>query len=360
MSLVRAHAGRAQPARGLPRERAHLGARLAGLRPQHRCGLEVVADELVEVELPLHGDPLQASGRGLVERCAAPLGHAAVRGVVDEGVRERECLLAEQGHVGRPQEIAAHELVHGVAHVTPDEVCHGADREGRTADGRRIEHLALLPREPVEPGCDEGLNGVRHAARRLVERCSQELLEEQRVALGHRDDALAFAALEPGALDEPVQQPRRLVCGQRAEHERAAVHLPARPTRPGVEQIGPGETQDEDGRTPDVDDVLYEVEQGRRRPVHVLEQEDDGSCAGQLLEQAPHGPRRLLDGPCCPRRAERGRNASGDELALRLVRHEGMQAFHRASPYRCHDLAERGVRRVAAVHVAAAHDHGRL
>ena len=66
---------------------------------------------------------------------------------------------------------------------------------------------------------------------------------------------------------------RTSVVGQRVEENRRAAQPAAAPVRPDVEQLGTGEAEHEHRRVAELDERLDEVEEGRRGPVDVVEDE---------------------------------------------------------------------------------------
>ena len=68
--------------------------------------------------------------------------------------------------------------------------------------------------------------------------------------------------------------------------------------------------------------MLDEVEERRRRPVQVLEHEDDRPLSGKCLEQPAGRPGRLLDGARRRCFARRGGDPRRDELAVPLARED--------------------------------------
>ena len=71
----------------------------------------------------------------------------------------------------------------------------------------------------------------------------KHLLDVERVARGGRRDAFAQVAREGSIRDEPVHQLRALVRREWFQQQRRRVHLAAAPVRPGIEKLGPRDTQ---------------------------------------------------------------------------------------------------------------------
>ena len=123
---------------------------------------------------------------------------------------------------------------------------------------------------------------------------------------------------------------------------------------------GSREAEQQDRRSRKLGHVLDEVEERRRRPVQVLEHEDDRPLPRECLEQPASGPGRLLDGACRRRFARRRSDPRRDELAVPLAR-EDAGGPRRDAPARKRGegIAERRVRGGLAVGGCAADHAGR-
>ena len=87
--------------------------------------------------------------------------------------------------------------------------------------------------------------------------------------------------------------------------------------------------------------------------MYVLDDEDEGSPARDRLEEAAHGPERLLARPgLCP--ADRAQHPLGHEVGAVDAVQEVVEA-----PEPAHDLGQRPVRDSLAVRQAAADGNGR-
>ena len=169
------------------------------------------------------------------------------------------------------------------------------DPEHLADDGCVPQQLLLRRGEPVEPGGDDPLErlGQRELVRpAALEEELRELLGVEGVAAGALEERLLLPGLDEGALEELREEQRGLLVVERTERERRCVQLAAAPTGSDVEELRPGDAEEEDrsGARP-VDDVLDEVEHRLLGPVEVVDHEHERPLAGALLEQ---GARREL------------------------------------------------------------------
>ena len=82
---------------------------------------------------------------------------------------------------------------------------------------------------------------------------------------------------------------------QRLERRRRGVSLAAAPVATDVEQLGSRDAEQQDRSVARVvRQVVDEVEEGRLRPLEVVEDDDERTRLRQRLEELPHGPERLL------------------------------------------------------------------
>ena len=111
------------------------------------------------------------------------------------------------------------------------------------------------------------------------------LLGVEWVALGALEDRLLRVGVEDGAVEEVLEEARSVLVGERADRKRERIELAAAPTRPPVEQLRAGRSDDEEwnGRRP-VCEVVDEVEQAVVGPVQVFEDEHEGPLLGRCLE----------------------------------------------------------------------------
>jgi len=104
---------------------------------------------------------------------------------------------------------------------------------------------------------------------------------------------------------------------RRLEQDRGGVQLAAAPGWPFVEELRPGEADDESADVPNrVGEVLDQVEQRRLAPVNVLEDEQKWPLMRERLDEPAHRPERLLlDGPACAG-ADRGVETLSDGIRI--------------------------------------------
>src|SRR5687768_15333014 len=116
------------------------------------------------------------------------------------------------------------------------------------------------------------------------ERQGGELFEEQRIAFGRLDYAPTLVALQ-NLPAEPLQEQFRLVRQKRVEGD--AVDISSVLEEGGVllEKLLPRHAGDEDRPLALVREVLEEIEEGRFRPVQVVEDQHERPVARQHLAQ---------------------------------------------------------------------------
>ncbi len=138
----------------------------------------------------------------------------------------------------------------------------------------------------------------------------QHLLDEERVAVRRGEDPGADVVVERRTVEQPVDQPLALVRRERLEQHRGRVELAAAPARPSVEQVGPGEAEEEDrGVAGEVGDVLDEVEQ--RRLAHCRSSSTTTSGSPRRRPRAASAPTRRRS------RGDAGCSASPSSRAAR-------------------------------------------
>ena len=221
---------------------------------------------------------------------------------------EPEAVLAREDAPVGPDQLLADErleMPRDVARLLGrGQVGDRGPEEHLAEDGRLLQDGELVGLEPVEPRREHRLDGSRHAERvdggerlqaslpldeqPVLDQHAQHLLEEERVAARRAADRLRGLRVErPGEL---LEQLPRLVLRQRRELDR-------RPQPGGADfgEVRPGEAADQHRRVvAPAREVLDEVEERRRRPLHVVEHDHDGLRAGERLEQAPDRPEELV------------------------------------------------------------------
>ena len=263
-------------------------------------------DDLVLVGAPALG---QVGGDSEVLVLAVALGERLVRDGSDEVLQEAVLPSLGRARVGLERhnllaDERGEQLVDRVA-VHPGQRCQRLPAERLADDGRVLQQAPLGLGEAVETGRDERVQGLWDIQRadgpdRTVTRAltNEEPAVDQHAhgldgieghAFGALEDLLAHLGRQPR--HEPGDQLGHGCRRQRLEVDRGEVPATGAPARPSVDEVGPGEGEDEDGVVSrPVEEVLDEVQQRRVRPLHVLERHDDGLEFGQPLEEEP--PRR--------------------------------------------------------------------
>ena len=147
----------------------------------------------------------------------------------------------------------------------------------------------LVGRQPVEPRGEDGLDGrwdldLLDRPRQLpgaigqsqdapVDEHPDELLGEERVAIGEADDALAQRGRQ-AAGEQAIDQRRVSSALERLEDDRRRVGDAAAPRRAPVEELVAREAEDGDRALAPAREVLDEVEQALVGPMDVLQDED--------------------------------------------------------------------------------------
>ena len=217
---------------------------------------------------------------------------------------EAEAVLARDGATVGPDQLLADEGLQGRA-TSPS--CP-AGVSSATAPQRNtwpitdaLQHRELVGLEPVEPGRKHRLHRSRHAERvdggerleasvpvdeqPVLDEHAQHLLEEERVAAGRAADRRRGLRVErPGEL---LEQLPAWSWGSGASW----IAGPSQPARTSA-RSGRARQQTSTGASCTTGEILDEVEERRRRPLHVVEHDHDGLRAGERLEQAPDGPAR--------------------------------------------------------------------
>ncbi len=169
-------------------------------------------------------------------------------------------------------------------------------------DGGPLDHGAFVLVQPVEASCEERLDRRRHAngadvagcrpvsivadEQTVVDQHQQHLLDEQRVALGGLSDPRLDLLGKTGAAEKVPDQEPAFIFGERFEERGRRVQLPAGPAWASLEQLGPAEADEQDGRVARaIGQVLDQVQEGGFPPVNIVE--DDHQRA-----ELARGPRK--------------------------------------------------------------------
>ena len=166
----------------------------------------------------------------------------------------------------------------------------GRDRQLRQIAGR----LPSIAREPELAGLPEHRD---------------ELLDEERIAFGRGDDPVPDGIRQADLAEEVLGHPRRVPIGQRREEHRPLARRLA-PRRPPLEQLVAGRAQEQDRPVPGVGgQVAQQVQEGRLRPLDVVQDDHERSDRGQDLEEPADAPEQLADRERRIAEADRRRHA---------------------------------------------------
>ena len=164
-------------------------------------------------------------------------------------------------------------------------------------DRGALEDRALGGLEAVDAGREE--RGDRrgdclHTGVGIVRQHREQLLHEQRIALGRSEHPFAQLRRQIVLAEQFVDEGLRRCVVERLERHQGRVRLGG-PRRSRLEQVGPCQADDQDrGGARSADDVLEEVEHRRLGPVNVVDDEDERPGRGDRLEEASEGPGRLF------------------------------------------------------------------
>ena len=112
----------------------------------------------------------------------------------------------------------------------------------------------------------------------------EQLLEEERISFCGLDDARPLVGLEDHAA-ETVEERFRLFDRQGVEHDPLGVLAIFEELGSIFEQLVAGDADDEDRPFAAVGDALDQLEEGRLRPVQVVEDEHERASAGHRLAE---------------------------------------------------------------------------
>jgi hypothetical protein len=344
-----------------------LRRRTVELPQQPRRLVEMEGADLEQLGAGPLGEPARVA---VVQVGARALREAGVGDLADQHVLELERLLAaDRRPLLAHDEVAEEEAVEALRDVVDvrREVLERAAHEQPPHRGGALEQPALHDGQTVDPGCDQRLQRVgdplRPAALPLREHADR-LLHEERVALGLGEHGVGVdrdADLRGEGEDELGALLRR----QRLELERHRAHAAAAPGRADVEQLGPGEAEQQQRRLAHPGrEVLDQLEQRLLAPVHVLEDEHERLRPRELLAPRAHRPGDLLLGALALDRLEHADGEPeqvGDRLVLAARAQLVLRAVERVvvgdARRRLHHLGDRPVGDALAVREAAPLEH---
>ncbi len=215
---------------------------------------EVIGEQLGHLVRPARIERLERAADGAMGDPAAALEEGGVGHLVDEGVLEAIAGLRRAGRL--VEELEPHQLAEGVVErvgLLPHRA-QQAERDLPTDHGGDLEQPAGRVGEPVDSRAEHVLDEVRDRRARghlaVIRRGPRELLEEERVALGLRQDSLGHRLVERPPPEYGAHHVTALVGRQERQRELGAV----RAIRPARAISGPvGE---------------YEQQPSPRRPLH--------------------------------------------------------------------------------------------
>ena len=288
------------------REDARLVEREPGQVAPGRLQRVAVGAGTVTGEVEVVGQELGHLAPALAERRLDPLAHAGVRGgpvapgqglvgdVAGEDVLEDQLALAGHRRADPAEhEVAPLEAVQRLLHLVGlavQEAGDGAGPEDPADDGRGLHRALLGRRQQVDPRRQHALDGVgqRHlldALRRapaaglvhdqaLVDQPAQDLLQEERIALGPLQDPVVGVVREAVDVQEQAHQLVGVAGAERLERDARGAAAPAAPARPAGGQLRPGRAQEQGRRLDPVGELLEQVEHRRIGPVDVIHDDD--------------------------------------------------------------------------------------
>ncbi len=237
-------------------------------------------------------------------------------------------------------------------------------REGQAEDGGALEHLPSCRTESVDPRREQSRDRGRDrdprevtggrvgGDRPLLLEHRDDLFEEERVAVGDVGDRV----LEDRGRGGREQVARELSAGRRTEWFQLEHHGARRSSPRGeqVEQIRARHAQQQDRCLPrPLREVLEDIEERGRRPVHVVEREHEWSRGAPASRSRCGSTRRSPLGSSFPARAR-----APARCRLRRGIPRDARRVGRGSSRRCWPGRPRGLtRRLARGHRAAAGGH---
>ena len=192
--------------------------------------LEVVTDDLVELGGTLAGAALEPACESLVKVGPRLLRDTEVRGVADQDVPEAKAVLGGEDRARGLDELLARERHQarsdGAAVDTAHQLADRAAPELLADDRRPLDHGALVGRQAIEPCREQSVNRRRNgevARRRPVLRDhGEQLLDEERIALGSLGDPDQQRVVDLGLASQMAEQLLGLQARERREHDRLA------------------------------------------------------------------------------------------------------------------------------------------
>ena len=250
----------------------------------------------------------------------------AVRGVADQRVPEPEASSPGRSSAPAAIELLADERHAGAGRRAAGLLAARARRplRARTPSDHRgaFDHRALLGLEAVEPRGEQRVDraaGISSRSRRVV-----AVGRASRSICSTKSGLPSAASVMPRRASSERAPPRRagrraalgLVLGERLERDRGRVRRAVQRGRV-VEQLGPREAEQQDRRVAaPAGEVLDQVEEGRLRPVDVVEARRPAAARARA-SRAGGGPPRTSprSTPARSPSADRAADALGDSSA---------------------------------------------
>ncbi len=304
----------------------------------------------------LVADGLKEAGRREVARPALLHRERRVGDLADQGLDEPVLATFRRARIEvLMEQVRPHEHAQPGVELSGREARYGGKTgpcEGLAENRGVLDEGSLGRVEAVEPCRDEGVERVRD--RELAERAGwfeSAAFDRVQAAIGYehpdRFDGVERNALGPPddrsrgrlgqAFDEAIEEPAHRRRVEWREVERQEVPAARAPVRSTLEELRPGERDDEDRDVPaPLEQVIDEVERAGVGPVEILEHEGHERVGGHPLEVGPPGPeelagtalRRIAD-------AEERMERLCDPILLGRVRDEPVDRRRDLRPGRC-------------------------
>ena len=266
----------------------------------------MVREKADELRATVGGALLDPRSSARVRRRPLASRQRLVGDVARQDMAEQELLLAdERRHRARRDELALLEPPQsGIdAVVILHERGDGARPED-AADDRRLLQRPLLARlEQIDPRGENTLHGVRQldpdelVGRRpalvppddpaAVDQVAQDLLEEERIALGSFEDLSAGRGGERIDVEQMAHELASGIGGQRPEQQAGEAPPSASPGRLAIGELRPCRADEEERPADTLGNLLEEREQRRIGPVDVVDDRDERPLVGERREQRP-------------------------------------------------------------------------
>ena len=336
------------------------GARL-GFANAERGLLQMVPDELLDLREAQARLFLEPVAERLVQRPTKHLRDGPIGRLLDEDVLEPEGFVVEEARADWSEEILPDERVQMTGQRRPSgigqQLYDGAWPELPSGDCRSLQHRSLSGTQAIEARGKDRLDRRRDrevsGGGPSLGYHGRDLLEEQRIAFCGLPDRATDSWAERGRPRLRAEQRVALLGIEWSQVDREGIGpTAAPPTRPVVEQLGPGKAEEYDRRVASPAREMFDQgEQRRLRPMDVFENHQHGARPGDALKQATDGPERLLDAVRAVGATDSAGDAAGDERSFRISIE---QPLDRAVGCRLvHDLVQRPERDPVAIRQAS-------